>query len=93
MLGEEWRLAPFPEYESIYVSNYGRLMKQDGVLTFGNQQGGYLVISLRKQSGGKTNVRVHRLIAASYLGRNNDLMVNHKDGNKQNNRLDNLDHT
>ena len=93
MAEEEWKLAPFPEYEPIYVSNYGRLMKQDSILTFGNQQGGYLVISLRKQIGGKTNVRVHRLVAATFLGRNDDLMVNHKDGNKQNNRLDNLEYT
>jgi hypothetical protein len=34
--------------------------------------------------------RVHRLVVNAFLG-DSKLQVNHKDGNKQNNRLDNLE--
>lgn len=53
----------------------------------------YLLISVYDIADKKYLVRpVHRLVAAAFLGRNDDLMVNHKDGNKLNNRSDNLEY-
>lgn len=52
---------------------------------------GYYVVSLRKNGVQKTE-KVHRLIAKTFL--NNILNksdVNHKDGNKLNNNIDNLE--
>lgn len=51
---------------------------------------GYMTVNLSKN--GKSNTkRVHRLVATTFLGDSN-LQVDHIDGNKQNNRLDNLEY-
>ena len=55
------------------------------------QANGYCQVSL-SQDGNRKNFQVHRLIALAYLHCNDDsLVVNHKDGNKQNNKLENLE--
>lgn len=51
---------------------------------------GYMTVNLSKN--GKLNTkRVHRLVAEAFLGKSN-LQVDHIDGNKQNNRLDNIEY-
>lgn len=51
---------------------------------------GYMTVNLCKN--GKSNTkRVHRLVAIAFLGESN-LQIDHKDGNKQNNKLDNLEY-
>jgi hypothetical protein len=55
------------------------------------KQNGYVYIMLYKNDGGKTH-RVHRLVAESYLENNdNKPQVNHIDGNKSNNNVNNLE--
>lgn len=55
------------------------------------QRNGYCQVTM-SQDGYRKNFSVHRLIAMAYFGTDDaDLVVNHKDGNKQNNRLDNLE--
>lgn len=51
---------------------------------------GYLYVSLWKNNKGK-NVRIHRMIIQAFKGYS-DLFVNHIDGNKLNNSLDNLEY-
>ena len=52
---------------------------------------GYCHLMLRKD-GRYIGVRVHRLVAETFLGKPNFLCeVNHKDGNKQNNAVANLE--
>jgi Tol biopolymer transport system component len=56
------------------------------------QSTGYLIVNVRLE-GNKTKViRVHRLVALSFLPNPKNLpQVNHIDGDKTNNKLDNLE--
>jgi hypothetical protein len=62
------------------------------VLRGGRNSKGYLTVSLYDGSSPKRpkSFLVHRLIAEAFLGPS-DLQINHKDGNKQNNRIENLE--
>jgi DNA-binding transcriptional regulator YiaG len=54
---------------------------------------GYIYVHLSLQGKGK-NKKMHRLVAEAFCRKNKDAnMVNHKDGNKENNRADNLEWT
>ena len=88
---EIWKtIENFPNYE---VSNFGNVRnKKNGRLlkqTIG-REGRYLSVYL--SNNGKENTqRVHRLVAETFLGKHPNLIVNHIDGNKTNNRVDNLE--
>lgn len=52
---------------------------------------GYAVVCLRK-NGYKGNKKVHRLVAEAFIPNTDNLpQINHKDENKANNRVDNLE--
>lgn len=91
---EEWRLIHFGFYE---VSSLGNIRRaKSGIATFIGrpvrpQAGGtgYSMVSL---SGDKARrAYVHHLVAEAFLGPRTKI-VNHKDGNKLNNRLENLEY-
>lgn len=76
------------------VSNLGHVRtngKRPGLLTLTKQKSGYRYVMI--EIGGKScNRRVHRLVAQHFLPNPDNLKeVNHKDGNKDNNRADNLE--
>lgn len=83
-----------------YINQYGEFgekeefIKMQKLNAFDKSQKdtqGYFVVSLSNNDKGKW-VRVHRLVAAAFLPNPNNLPeVNHKDGNKQNNKADNLE--
>ena len=94
-------------YERIYfVEKNGNIYSQDrlveykdGTVHFHKGQlikpsidtDGYYVLSLSKNGTQKTH-KVHRLLAQTYIPNpNNYPCVNHKDCNRQNNNLDNLE--
>ena len=93
-LEEIWGdIKGFPNYQ---VSTLGRVRnKQTGYLItplLGSS--GYLTVRIRRRSGDhdKPALNIHRIVAETFLdGHQPDLQVNHKDGNKLNNRLDNLE--
>lgn len=62
----------------------GRILKQ------GKHDRGYRTVGLHK-NGVATNCYVHRLVLQSFVGNQSEKEVNHKDGNKANNRLENLE--
>ena len=80
------------DYEGLYqVSNLGSLKSNKGYKKASVNQDGYYQTTLYK-NGKKRNVLVHRIVAEAFLPNlNNKPTVNHKDGNKLNNKLDNLE--
>ena len=85
-------LLDIPNYEGHYqVSNQGEIysLKKNKKLFTRVHTKGYLEVELFKNGKGKI-FKVHRLVALAFLG-NSDLQVNHIDGNKKNNCVDNLE--
>lgn len=95
--GEEWRqVAGCPVYA---ISNFGRLKrthgnnhtKRGGAIKTHTTKRGYEAVTLKHNGVG--NTFVHRMVAAAFIGvRPEGYQVNHKDGNKLNNRADNLEY-
>lgn len=94
---EEWR--DIKGYEGLYqISNLGRVMSFNfyrsstpKILTPTSNGTGYFKICLNKNRITKQFL-IHRLVAEAFLpNTNNYEMVNHKDENKANNRVDNLE--
>ena len=101
MIEEIWR--PIEGYEGLYeISSYGRVKSVDrydrrnqfrkGKLLKNKDNGnGYLICSLSK-NGIVKNKYIHRLVAEAFIERADGLYeVNHKDENKKNNSVDNLE--
>ena len=87
---EVWKqINNYDKYEvstlgNVRNSNTGRILK----LTC---KGGYLTTGLSKNSNGKT-LPVHRLVALAFIDNpENKLQVNHKDKNRSNNNVSNLE--
>lgn len=103
-MNELWKHAR--GYENLYlVSNLGRVKAVTRIVTRSNGRPytinskilkpaqdscGYLRVALMKN--GKLNTeKVHRLVAKTFLVDDYSLEVNHIDGDKQNNNVDNLE--
>jgi len=81
-------------YETIFIiSNMGRVFSKrtNKILKQGKVKSGYSVLSTRVEGVCKC-FRIHRLVAMAFIDNLNDLPeVNHKDGNKNNNIVSNLE--
>lgn len=96
MQDEVWK--DIPSYEGLYqVSNLGNVKslnkyhhKREQILKPKKDKYGYLCVRLSK-NGELKDFTIHRLVMLSFVGESN-LTVNHKDENKKNNRLDNLEY-
>lgn len=98
---EIWK--PIADSNNRYaISNLGRIKRvvavsgapQNKILRLGVSNAGYGFISLRPKPQEKHTKYIHQLVAKAFLGESpQGLIVNHKDGNKLNNRLENLEYT
>ena len=93
-------------YDGYEISNMGRFRSKDRVIirrdgrsmtfkgvtkTTNVNPNGYIQVTL-SVSHKTHNKYIHRLVAEHFLERNNhDYIVNHKDGDKLNNKVDNLE--
>ena len=97
MQKEVWK--DIPGYETLYqVSNFGQVKSlnyrrsgKERILKQGLEYQGYYRVCLRKNN--KNNwFLVHRLVATAFIPNHDNLpCVNHKDENKDNNHVDNLE--
>lgn len=91
---EIWKEVPYPEIKGMLMaSNLGRIkFNKDDRKTEGSKHNGYLKIGITTIEKVIKNYYVHRLVIAAFNGINNDKIVNHKDGNKYNNKIENLEY-
>lgn len=76
------------------ISNKGEIysIRQNKILKQKIDKYGYKVIILRDEQVKKHNIFIHRLVAIYFISNPNNLpCINHKDGNKFNNHVDNLE--
>lgn len=86
--GEVW--LPCPNIPDLQVSDKGRFVRisSESLITGFITTGGYLTLDV----SGVGRFTAHRLIAQAFIPNpENKPEVNHKDGNKLNNRVDNLE--
>lgn len=75
---------------SLQVSNYGRIKGPQGLRKLSIDGRGYCFVT---NNPSNNTSYVHRLVAEAFLGldASSAMVVNHKDGNKSNNHVDNLE--
>ena len=95
-------IEEFPEYKIDELGNvYSRYKPKTNILTnnwyklrqvLDKGVGYYLVTLVNSKTKRRKNQFIHRLLAQAFIPNpENKSQVNHKDGNKQNNSLDNLE--
>jgi hypothetical protein len=83
---EEW--CEIKEYPGFKISSEGCVMGITRIRKLQPDTKGYLRVKLKNSETKK----VHRLVAQAFIPNPLNLpQINHKDGNKQNNRVDNLE--
>ena len=93
---EEWkRMEIYGEQWNYEISSHGRIrnMKTGRIMKQNDNGTGYLQVHLSNY-GLKKFFYVHRLVALTFIPNDNPqekTQVNHKDENKYNNRIDNLE--
>ena len=89
---EIWKEVPLiysNNVKNIFVSTNGKIKYNNNKITYGHSTGEYLSVSLKK-----TDFLVHRIVSQTFiLNPKNKMCVNHKDGNKINNKINNLEWT
>lgn len=91
---ETWK--PIASLNNLYeASNTGKIRNAKTLHVLKAFVGvhGYYTMQVCPTPRGAKNVRVHQLVAEAFLGtRPNNMVVNHKDGNKKNNNIENLEY-
>ena len=95
-----WKAIIYDNYEfydRYFVNNLGEIKDSTGRLVRMHMANtGYIVVNIvaKNLTTGKCKtqqLQLHRIIARTFIGPINGLSVHHIDGNKNNNRLDNLE--
>ena len=92
---EIWK--PIEDYEDYLISNYGRIISfknkfNIGVILKPDNNKGYYYVNLYKKGFKRKKFRIHRTVAKTFIQNPDNLSeVNHKDENKLNNYVNNLE--
>lgn len=90
-MSELWKDVTLKGYEIYKVSSKGNIKREGRLLKKGTNKYGYYKVNLCVKNIRKSVV-VHRLVALAFIPNpNNYETVNHKDGNKKNNNIENLE--
>ena len=87
-------MIDIPGYEGLYKITRGAYIENrfDKEMKQSNHGQGYKLVTLTDRNGKSNTKRVHRLVAETYIPNpDGHKQVNHIDGDKANNRVDNLE--
>ena len=88
---EIWKPVPIKMFKDYEISNTGKVRRNGRERKVFNKPDGYPAINLYNHCKHKT-IAIHRLVAMAFVPNpDNKLDVNHIDGNKTNNNVDNLE--
>ena len=87
-MSEQWK--PYPFNESILVSSLGRVNYKGKISTGSVSSNGYPQKSVMV-NGKRLTKKIHRMVLEAFVGVS-ELHVNHKNGIKHDNRLENLEY-
>ena len=89
-MNEVWK--EIKDYEGLYwVSNLGRIKNKHNRILKPEIRRGYYSVDLCKNSNRK-KCRIHRLVARAFIANPDNLpFINHKDMNRLNNKINNLE--
>ena len=98
---EVWKDVCDPNYSGYQASSQGRirsfrdfhgnLRETPTILKPGVNKDGYYELTMNSNDRKRKTFRVHRVIATTFLGEHPGLVVNHINGNKLDNRIENLE--
>ena len=85
----------YPDIKDCYIiDDMGKIrnINTGNYIKINKNHNGYMRVSLMKKGGGTTSIQYHRLLMMLFKPTENmeKLQINHIDGNKENNALDNL---
>lgn len=85
-----WKKHPI--YESYFMSQGGNIfgLKSGKILKTSKSNSGYFCVPIR-HNGKYKNIFIHRELSRVFIGCVDGMDINHKDGNKTNNSIDNLE--
>lgn len=93
MRKEKW--LPIKGYEGLYeVSNLGRIksLRKNKMLSIKPVKDSYKTVRLIDKNGTRKSIRIHRIVATHFISNpENKREVNHKNMNKNDNRVSNLE--
>ncbi len=91
MVTESWKRVPIEGLQEYEVSDYGRVRHNSKILKPSVTRG-YYSVGLCTAEHKKTTIHVHKLVALAFLkNAEGKKWINHKDGIKTNNHVDNIE--